>query len=130
MSGSQFNTPESRVRGLGSAKEGSGHFIQQRVSAIALAFLVPWLLLSLMFNVGAGYDAASAWVARPWNALLLIFTFGAMTYHMRLGMQVITEDYMSGAWRYVLLMLNVFGAIAVFAAAGLSVLKIWFTAAM
>ena len=86
-----FTTPTARARGLGSAKAGTEHHIRQRVSAIALIFLVPWFLFSVINAVQGGYDGALDWVAQPWNAVLLILTFGAAIYHMRLGMQIVIE---------------------------------------
>ncbi len=77
MSQGSIRTPLGRVRGLGSAKHGAGHFIAQRVSAIALIFLVPWFLISLIGAVRGGYDGALAWVADPLNAVLALLAVGA-----------------------------------------------------
>jgi hypothetical protein len=55
MSNSQFLTPTKAARGLGSAKSGTHHHIGQRVSAIALIFLVPWFLFSVI-NAVQGVD--------------------------------------------------------------------------
>lgn len=124
-----FATPTARARGLGSAKEGVAHYIRQRVSAIALVFLVPWFLYSVIHASAAGYDAARDWAGQPVNAILLILTFGAAFYHMRLGMQVVIEDYIhKTGTRQALLILNSFAAIGLFAITGLTVLRIWFTA--
>ena len=124
-----FETPRARAVGLGSAKEGVTHYIRQRVSAIALVFLVPWFLFSMMSAVDAGYAGAQAWVAKPWNAVLLILTFGAAFYHMRLGMQVVIEDYIGKAGtKQALLILNTFAVIALFAVTALTVMKIWISA--
>jgi len=121
-----FHTPASKVRGLGSAKEGTGHFIKQRVSAIALVFLVPWFLINVMIACRAGYDGALAWFSQPLNAMLLIATLGAAFYHMRLGMQVVIEDYIGRTGlKQFLLILNTFAAVGLFIAAAMSVLKIW-----
>ena len=49
-----FRTPLARVRGLGSAKSGTGHFIAQRVSAIALVILMSTILHG--FTVGWAMD--------------------------------------------------------------------------
>lgn len=124
-----FITPTARARGLGSAKAGTEHHIRQRVSAIALIFLVPWFLFSVINAVQAGHDGALDWVAQPWNAILLILTCGAAFYHMRLGMQVVIEDYIyTPGMKSALLILNSFACIALFVATAVSVLKIWFTA--
>lgn len=130
MSASQpYQTPRARARGLGSAKEGVGHFIKQRVSAIALVFLIPWFLFAVMNAVEAGYASARDWAGQPWNAILLILTFGAAFFHMRLGMQVVIEDYIHRtSTKQALLILNTFAAIGLFAVTALTVLRIWFTA--
>ena len=122
-------TSAKSVRGLGSAGAGTQHHIRQRVTAIALLFLVPWFIYSIIHACKAGYEGALTWVAQPVNAILLILTLGAAHYHMRLGMQVVIEDYIAkSGTRQALLILNTFAVIALAAATILSVLKIWFTA--
>lgn len=131
MSVSQdFETPTARARGLGSAKSGTEHHIRQRVSAIALIFLVPWFLISVINAAGTDYATARAWVEQPWNAILLVLTFSAAFYHMRLGMQVVIEDYIhKSGTKSFLLIANTFLAVALFAVTVLSVLNIWISAA-
>ena len=125
MSKESIRTPLGKVRGLGSAKHGAGHFITQRVSAIALVFLVPWFLISLIGAVRGGYDGAIAWIGQPLNAILLVVTVGAALYHMRIGMQVVIEDYIGRtSTKAVLLILNTFVSVLLFAAAAFAVLKI------
>ncbi len=120
-----MRTPLGKVRGLGSAKHGAGHFITQRVSAVALVFLVPWFLISLIGAVRGGYDGALAWVSDPINAVLILLAVGAALYHMRLGMQVVVEDYIARhSTKAVLLILNTFVCVVLFAAAAYAVLKI------
>ena len=127
MSNSQFLTPTKAARGLGSAKSGTHHHIGQRVSAIALIFLVPWFLFSIINAVQGGEKAAIEWISQPLPAILLILTAGATVYHMRLGMQVIIEDYIHGeGLKIVLLILNTFFAFTVAAAAIFAVLKLSF----
>ncbi|MEM9937443.1 MAG: succinate dehydrogenase, hydrophobic membrane anchor protein [Pseudomonadota bacterium] len=122
-------TSTKSVRGLGSAGVGTKHHIHQRVTALALLVLVPWFLFSVINASKAGYEGALSWAAQPVNAILLILTLSAALYHMRLGMQVVIEDYISKSGsRQALLILNTFAVIALAAAAILSVLKIWFTA--
>ena len=120
-----LRTPLGKVRGLGSAKHGAGHFITQRVSAIGLLFLVPWFLISLIGATRAGYDGALAWASEPLNAVLTLLAVGAALYHMRLGMQVVVEDYIAKhSTKNVLLVLNTFICVVLFAAAAYAVLKI------
>jgi|TARA_R110002020_G_scaffold83397_1_gene206962 succinate dehydrogenase / fumarate reductase, membrane anchor subunit len=126
MANNQFITPAKAARGLGSAKSGTSDHIRQRVTAIAMVFLVPWFLYSVIHASGAGYDGAVEWASKPWNAILLILTAGAAFFHMRIGMQIVIEDYIAKTGtRSALLILNSFACIALFATVALSVLKLW-----
>ena len=120
-----IRTPLGKVRGLGAAKEGAHHFIVQRVSAIALLFLIPWFLISLLFAVRSGYQGAVDFIANPLDAVLALITVGASLYHMQIGMQVVIEDYIGKTGTLIfLLILNTFFAVALFAAASFSILEI------
>lgn len=120
-----LRTPLGQVRGLGAAREGAHHFIVQRVSAIALLFLVPWFLISLLSVVSGGHAGAVAWIAQPLNAVFIILAVGVALYHMRLGMQVVIEDYIAkSGMRVLLLILNTFISVLLFAAAAFAVMKI------
>ncbi len=122
-------TSAKSVRGLGSAGTGTLHHVRQRVTALALLFLVPWFVYSIIHACKAGYEGALTWAAQPVNAILLILTLCAALYHMRLGMQVVIEDYIArSSTRQALLILNTFAVFALAIATVLSVLKIWFTA--
>jgi succinate dehydrogenase / fumarate reductase, membrane anchor subunit len=88
-----MRTPLARARGIGSGKTGTGHFWTQRVTAVALALLVPWLVGLLVSMVGADVEAVRAAIARPWNAILLSVFVVALFWHAKLGMQVVIEDY-------------------------------------
>jgi len=89
----RYRTPLKQARGLGSAKEGTQHFILQRLTAIALVFLACWFLYFVIGLMQADYLTASDAVARPWNATLLIAFLVAMFWHAQLGVQVVIEDY-------------------------------------
>ncbi|GIU67224.1 succinate dehydrogenase, hydrophobic membrane anchor protein [Candidatus Phycosocius spiralis] len=91
-----LRTPLSRARGLGSAKHGVGHFIQQRVTAIFLAFLLPWFGLSIILATDGSFLSVQSWMRQPWNAAFTAFLILTGLYHMRLGLQVVIEDYISG----------------------------------
>lgn len=129
MTEMNMRTPLKRVRALGSAKEGANHFWHQRVTAVANIFLVlgvVWLLVSL---VGADYPTVKATLAHPVNALVLGLLAVSGAVHMRLGMQVIIEDYVHGELsKIVLLMLNTFFAIVIGAACLFAVAKLSFGA--
>jgi succinate dehydrogenase / fumarate reductase membrane anchor subunit len=95
------------------------------VSAIALVVLVPWFLITLIGAVRGGYEGALAYLSDPLNAVVVILAVSAALYHMRLGMQVVIEDYIGKpGLRISLLVLNTFVCIALFATAAYAVLKI------
>jgi succinate dehydrogenase / fumarate reductase membrane anchor subunit len=109
-------TPLLRARGLGSAKEGVGHWWIQRVTAVALLPLMIWLVLGLALLGSSDYATLVVWVARPVNAILLIATALALFWHSALGLQVIIEDYIGSKGLRVALIIavnfaNILGAI-------------------
>jgi len=89
----RFRTPLYNVRGLGSAKDGTHHWWMQRVTALALAPLMLWLVFSLASLTGLGYAEAVVWLRAPVNAVLLLASVLALFYHGLLGLQVVIEDY-------------------------------------
>ncbi|CAA9289151.1 MAG: Succinate dehydrogenase hydrophobic membrane anchor protein [uncultured Craurococcus sp.] len=93
-----MRSPLGRVRGLGSAKGGTHHWWMQRVSSMALLPLTIWFALSAASLAGASYETTVAWIARPWNALLLLVTIGISFQHTASGLQVIIEDYANQEW--------------------------------
>jgi succinate dehydrogenase / fumarate reductase, membrane anchor subunit len=82
-----------RVRGLGSAKTGTHHWWMQRVTAIGMALLGVWLIVSLASGVAADLTRLTAWIGNPVVAILLILFCATLFYHVRLGLQVVVEDY-------------------------------------
>ncbi|MUV14496.1 succinate dehydrogenase, hydrophobic membrane anchor protein [Noviluteimonas gilva] len=112
-----LRTPLARARGLGSGKTGTGHFWVQRVTAVALALLIAWLVWVLFSIAGGDSTHAIDVLRRPWNAILMGAFLVAMFWHAKLGMQVIIEDYVhTRFWEVTLQLLNLFactlGAIA------------------
>src|SRR6476661_2309411 len=121
-----YRTPLARVRGLGSAKEGADHFWQQRLTAVANIFLVAFLVWLLVTLAGADYATVKRTLAKPQVAIPLLLLVLSGLVHMRIGMQVIIEDYVHSEGRKVIiLMMNSFftfmaGLICVFAVLKLS----------
>lgn len=92
-----FRTPLKRAKGLGSAKSGTGHFLWQRITAVAILLAGVYLLGLLVGLTGTDYATARAVVANPLNATVLIaFLIGAF-WHAKLGVQVVIEDYLHDA---------------------------------
>ena len=113
-SDSSLRTPLGKVRGLGSAKEGADHFFQQRVTAVANLILGIIFVALVVSLVGADYSEARQTLASPLVAVPLLLLIISGIYHMRLGMQVVIEDYVSHeGLKIVGLMLNTFFAAAV-----------------
>lgn len=93
-----LRSPLGRVRGLGSAKGGTRHWWVQRVTSVALLPLTLWFVFSAAVLAGASHAETVAWIARPWNAVLLLLTIGLSFHHTALGVQVIFEDYINQEW--------------------------------
>jgi succinate dehydrogenase / fumarate reductase membrane anchor subunit len=122
---SDLVTPLRRARGLGSAKHGVGHFIGQRVSAVAILLLAPWVLWSGARLAGSDFDGVRRWLAQPLDATLTILLLLAGFYHAQLGVRVIVEDYVDGRIaRVALLVLNAFVAAAAAVLAVVCVLSV------
>jgi len=126
-SSNDMRTPLKKVRGLGSAREGTQHFWRQRLTGVSNVFLTLFFVGLLVALNGADYETTRATLANPFVALVLALMLASALYHMRLGMQVIIEDYVHGELtKLVLLMLNTFFPIAVGVMAILALIKLAF----
>ncbi|MEJ2514772.1 MAG: succinate dehydrogenase, hydrophobic membrane anchor protein [Gammaproteobacteria bacterium] len=98
-----LRTPLGRVLGLGSAGDGPGHWWQQRVSAVGLALLGLWFLVSVLTLGGGDLAAVQGWIAAPLHAALLSVLVLTAAWHSQLGLRVIVEDYTDGAVKVALI---------------------------
>lgn len=86
-------TPMARVLGYGSAKDGTGHWWTQRVSAVAVLILGVWFLCALARLPALDHALVTAWLDRPVNAVLMLLLVLSVARHSDLGVQVVIEDY-------------------------------------
>jgi succinate dehydrogenase / fumarate reductase membrane anchor subunit len=122
-----MRTPLSRVRGLGSAREGTDHFWLQRLTAVGLVPLALVFVFLVVSLTSSPYEVAAARLGSPIVAILLLAGVIAGVTHMRLGMQVIIEDYVHGELLKVsLFLLNTFFAFLIGIASVLAVAKLAF----
>lgn len=123
-------TELGRVRGLGSARAGSHHWINQRVTAAGNVVLLVWLLVSLLRLPSLDYASVTGWLAEPLVAVPMILMIVSVFYHFRLGLQVVIEDYVhEEALKFGALLLLNFYAIGAAALGIFAVAKIAFTGA-
>ncbi len=122
-----LRTPLGRVRGLGSAREGTSHFWRQRLTAVANIPLLLFFIGLIVSLNGATYAEVRQTLANPFVALLTVFVLGSALFHMKLGMQSIIEDYIHGeGLKIALVMLNIFFPIVIGATCVFALLKISF----
>ena len=121
-----LRSPLGRVLGHGAAKEGVHHWWVQRLTSIALIPLTVWFVISLLALPSFDYATVHAWASQTWTALLLVLFIAVTTWHSRLGVQVVVEDYVHGGLKTVSLIVSTFAHTLVAAAAIFAVLKVAF----
>lgn len=120
-----MRTPLSRVRGLGASGHGVEHWWLQRVTAAANVPLIIGFVIIVASLAGSSYAEAMDIVSHPLVALVLILAVVSVANHMRLGMQVIIEDYVNdNGLRIVAVIANNFYAAVVAAACLYAILKV------
>ncbi|HTK14108.1 MAG TPA: succinate dehydrogenase, hydrophobic membrane anchor protein [Xanthobacteraceae bacterium] len=123
----RFLTPLSKVRGLGSARTGTKHFWHQRLTAVANIPLTIAFVIILIAVMGRNHAAVVQILGSPLVAIVMLLFIGSVTYHMRIGMQVVVEDYVHNELaKFLLLMGNTFFTIAVALTCGYAILKLSF----
>jgi succinate dehydrogenase / fumarate reductase membrane anchor subunit len=127
MAGGKMSTPLARVRGLGTAKSGTEHFWRQRLTAVANVPLTIAFVLILVSLLGRNHAFAAQTLGSPVVAIIMLLFILSITAHMRIGMQVVIEDYVHDEpHRLILLMLNTFFSLAVALASAYGILKLSF----
>ena len=124
-----LRTPLGRVRGLGSAREGTEHWWMVRLTSLALIPLTIWFVASVISLAGADYVAVVNWLRSPIVAVLMILFIGTSFHHAQAGLQVVIEDYVHHEPAKLAAILFVKAAALVLGLAGIfAVLKIAFGA--
>lgn len=82
-----------RVRGLGSAKSGTHHWLTSRITAIGNLVLMTWLITSLVTGDVSNVDSVKRWLSQPTAAVPMVLLALSMFTHLRLGLTVLIEDY-------------------------------------
>lgn len=117
-----LRTPLARAKGLGSAKEGVGHWWSQRLSSLLMIPLVLWFGFAVASLPQASHAELAAWISSPPVTVALVLLILTVFYHAQQGLQVVIEDYISTHWQrttaiivvsFLCLLLAVIGVIAV-----------------
>ncbi|WP_249136522.1 succinate dehydrogenase, hydrophobic membrane anchor protein [Bradyrhizobium canariense] len=122
---SSMRTPLGRVRNLGAAHSGTSDFWRQRITGVAMTLLMIPVIVIVMMLLGRNQaGAAQILGSLPIAVILLLFIF-ASAWHMKIGMQVVIEDYIHNEkLKLISIMLNNFFSIAVALASTYAILKL------
>ncbi|HYI91149.1 MAG TPA: succinate dehydrogenase, hydrophobic membrane anchor protein [Beijerinckiaceae bacterium] len=122
-----MRTPLARVKGLGAAGHGVEHWWLHRMTAVSNVPLIIAFVIIVAALAGRSHAEALAIVANPLVAILLVLCFLSVTNHMRLGLQIVIEDYVHDeGTKIAALMANNFFAAVIAVVCLFSVLKISF----
>ncbi len=120
-----MRTPLNKVRGLGSAKEGADHFWKQRITGLANIPLTLFLVVTVILLAGKDHSTVAAYLGSPLAAIAMMALVISGAIHMRLGMQVIIEDYVHGEGaKIICLMTNTFFTILMGLACMYAIIKL------
>jgi succinate dehydrogenase membrane anchor subunit len=120
-----MRTPLGRVRNLGASHSGTGDFWRQRLTAVAMTLLIIPVLVIIMMLIGSNQAGAKLILGSLPAAIILILFIIASTWHMKIGMQVVIEDYVhSEKLKLVAIMANNFFSFAVALASIYAILKL------
>ena len=127
MAAPRMSTPLARVRGLGAARSGTEQFWRQRLTAIANIPLTIGFVLIVMGLLGRNHAAVVQILGSPLVAVVMLLFILSVTNHMRIGMQVIIEDYVHETGvKLALIVANTFFTVAVGLASAFAILMLSF----
>ena len=119
-----MRTPLARVRYLGASHSGTSDFWRQRLTAVAMTVLiVPVIVVVLILLRSNQAGAKQIFSSLPIAIIMLLFIV-ASAWHMKIGMQVVIEDYVHNEKiKLASVMANNFFCIAVALASIYAILK-------
>ncbi|MDX1922839.1 MAG: succinate dehydrogenase, hydrophobic membrane anchor protein [Alphaproteobacteria bacterium] len=120
-----FRSDLGRVRGLGSAKDGTHHWWMMKISSFALIPLTFWFVISVLDLVGGDQVAIQQWLKHPLQAITLLLFIGFSLHHSANGLQTVMEDYIhSPFYKTVLLVANKLVHVVLAAVAAFSIITL------
>jgi succinate dehydrogenase / fumarate reductase membrane anchor subunit len=120
-----MRTPLGRVRSLGASHSGTSDFWLQRLTAVAMTLLMLPVIVVVMMLLGRNQAGAAQILGSPLVAIILLLFIVASVWHMKIGMQVVIEDYVhSEIVKLVAIMANNFFSVAVALASIYAILKL------
>jgi succinate dehydrogenase / fumarate reductase membrane anchor subunit len=122
-----MRTPLARVRALGASHSGTAEFWRQRLTAVAMTLLVIPVIVVVMMLLSRNQAGAAQILSSPAVAIILLLFIVASAWHMKIGMQVVIEDYVHNEkLKLVAIMANLFFSIAVALVSIYTILKLSF----
>ena len=120
-----MRTPLGRVRNLGSSHSGTKDFWRQRLTAVAMIVLIVPMVVVMMVLLGRNQAGAAQILGSPLIALIMLLFIIASIWHMKIGMQVVIEDYdHSEKLKLISIMANNFFSVTVALAAAYAIFKL------
>jgi succinate dehydrogenase / fumarate reductase membrane anchor subunit len=120
-----MRTPLGRVRNLGASHSGTTDFWRQRITAVAMVLLILPVIVVVMMMLGSNHAGAAQILGSPPVAIIFLLFIIASTWHMKIGMQVVIEDYVhSETLKLLAIMANNFFSFAVALASIYAILKL------
>jgi succinate dehydrogenase / fumarate reductase membrane anchor subunit len=120
-----MRTPLGRVRNLGSSHSGTSDFWRQRLTAVAMVLLKVPVIVIVMMLLGRNQAGAAQILGSPLVAIIMLLFIVASVWHMKIGLQVVIEDYVHGEMvKLIAIMANNFFSVAVALASIYAILKL------